>query len=126
MIKEGPIIIADYKTIPNNDFLEVYEKGRLHYNNAAKLKLYELPKYQDDYTKQGEDNFTALVSQIYNHLRRALPFFQKAESINPNDESTLIALTEIFVELGEFDKAQLFKDRLKKVQSGITLTSSYF
>ncbi len=98
-----------------------YSIGSLYYNKAVEITklMNDLPisenKKYDAYNKEAKDLFTT-----------GLPFFKKAEGMNPSDLNTLIALKEIFARLDDFEKSNEFKDRLSKVQAGEKITKSYF
>ena len=49
---------------------------------------------------------------------QAMPYFQKAESINPNDKNTLIALKEILIRLSKMEEAASIKERMQNVENG--------
>jgi hypothetical protein len=57
---------------------------------------------------------------------KALPYFKKAESINSNDQNTLIALKEIFAKKNDMKMSGEFKSRLETVQGGGKNAKSYF
>ncbi len=103
----------------------VYGKGALHYNKAANLTQ-ELQKLSDDYSADGIKKYEAKKAEVFSEFDKALPFFKKAESINPNDINTLIALKEIFARKDDLEKSNEFKTRLETVQGGGKNESSYF
>lgn len=98
---------------PNN-MDAAYSLGSLFYNKAAFLiqKLNSLPN----------DN----ASEVMQLFDTALPYFQKAETLNPNDLNTLIALSEIYARKEDTDKSNEFKKRLETVKSGDSNKNSYF
>ncbi|MFZ4558855.1 MAG: hypothetical protein ACOYOD_01560 [Saprospiraceae bacterium] len=102
-----------------------YSVGALYYNRAALLTK-QLNALADDYSKEGLKKYEALKSKILVEFELALPHFQKAESIDPNDLNTLIALKEIYARQNKLDISTEFKDRLEKVQAGGKNDSSYF
>ena len=103
----------------------LYSIGALYYNRAA-AKTLELNKYADDYSKEGLKKYEQLKEEIFKEFDQALPYFQKAEALNPNDMNTLIALKEIYARKDDLEKSNEFKERLDKVQGGETIESSYF
>lgn len=103
----------------------VYGKGALYYNKAAGLTR-ELTALADDYTKKGIAKYEAKKEQVFEEFEKALPYFQKAESIDPNDLNTLIALKEIYARKNELDISQEFAKRLQIVRDGGKNESSYF
>jgi tetratricopeptide (TPR) repeat protein len=84
-----------------------YNLGALYYNMAAEkvleagnLPLNETEKY-DDLMKDGKDL-----------MQRALPYLEKADSIQPADAVTLQTLKEIYTRLGMMDKLKGINERL--------------
>ena len=47
------------------------------------------------------------------YFDKALPYFEKAESLEPKDKNTLIALKEIYAKKSEFDKSNAYKAKLE-------------
>ncbi len=103
----------------------VYSIGALYYNKAAAMTL-ELNKYADDYSKEGLKKYEALKEKIFKEFDKALPHFQKAEALNPNDINTLIALKEIYARKDDLKMSDEFKNRLEKVQNNEVNESPYF
>lgn len=103
----------------------VYSIGALYYNRAAAMTL-ELNKLADDYSKEGLKKYEGLKEKIFTEFDKALPYFQKAEALNPNDLNTLIALKEIYARKDDLKMSNEFKERLDKVQAGEAIGSAYF
>lgn len=103
----------------------VYGKGALYYNRAASLTR-ELQTLADDYSADGMKKYEAKKVEVFAEFDKALPFFKKAESMDPNDINTLIALKEIFARKNQLDVSQEFDTRLKNVQGGGKNDTSYF
>ncbi len=97
-----------------------YNIGSLYYNKAVEVtkKMNALPISE---TKK----YDALKGEMEGLFNTALPYFKKAESLNANDQSTLIALKEIFARLNDFEKSNEFKKRFQAVKDGEKL-ESYF
>lgn len=102
-------------------FDAVYSIGSLHFNRAV-----ELIKYAGTLTIKEQEEYDAVMKEATERMETALPFFQKSESLNANDSNTLIALSEIYARMGDFDKSKEFKSRLQTVQDGGENASSYF
>ncbi|MEL7124311.1 MAG: hypothetical protein AAFO07_33050, partial [Bacteroidota bacterium] len=66
----------------------VYSMGQLFYNRAA-VKTQDLQKYASDYSKEGMKKYEEAREAVFEEFNKALPFFQKSESLNPNDNNTL-------------------------------------
>ena len=98
-----------------------YSLGSLYYNKAVEItkKMADLPISES----KKFDAYKAESTELFN---TALPYFQKAEGLNPNDINTLIALKEIFARNNDFEKSGEFKKRLENVQSGAKNAESYF
>lgn len=103
----------------------VYSIGALYYNRAA-TKTNEMNKYADDYSKAGLKKYEELKALVFAEFDKALPYFQKAETLNPNDVNTLIALKEIYARKDDLETTNEFKERLKTVQEGGQNETSYF
>ncbi len=103
-----------------------YSLGALYYNKAAARvqDLNELP--QDDYSPATIKKYQQLQKEILQLFEEALPYFQKAEALNPNDTNTLIALSEIYARKDELEMSNEFKRRLDIVRGGGKNPASYF
>lgn len=101
----------------------LYSVGSLYFNKAVELVkvMSELGMSREEQKKYEE--LDKASKELFN---KALPYFQKAEAINPNDTNTLLALSEIYARLNDVEKAKEFKDRLQKVRDGGSNDSSYF
>jgi len=106
-------------------FDAIYSIGALYYNKAAAMTK-ELVALEGDYSKDGLKKYEAMKEKVFNQFDEALPFFQKAEMLNPNDTNTLIALKEIFARKDDLPTSNEFKDRLQTVQEGGKNETSYF
>lgn len=103
-----------------------YSLGALYYNKAAirTQELNALP--QDDYSAATMKKYQQIQKEIMELFDQSLPHFQKAESLNPNDLNTLIALSEIFARKDDLETAGEFKKRMETVKGGGKNASSYF
>ncbi len=104
----------------------VYSLGALIFNKAAvrTQELNALP--QDDFSAAALKKYEKLRDEIIGLFNQALPHFQKAESLNPNDLNTLIALSEIYAREDDLEKATEFKKRMEIVKEGGKNEKSYF
>ncbi len=107
------------------NFDALYSIGALYYNKAASMTA-ELNKLADDYSKAGIEKYKAKQKEVLGQFDLALPYFQRCEKSNPNDQNTLIALKEIYAKKDELDLSNEFKARLEKVNAGEKNASSYF
>jgi len=105
----------------------VYSTGALYYNRAAAM-LTELIAMEEkgDYSKAAMDKQTAIRADIQKEFENALPYFQKAEKLNPNDMNTLLALKEIYARKDDFEMSGVFKKRIEQLTAGEKLETSYF
>lgn len=106
-------------------FDAIYSAGALYYNKAAAMTQ-ELNKLADDYTKDGLKKYNEKKKDITAQFDLALPYFQRCETLNPNDISTLTALKEIFARRDDLEKSNEFKRRLDVVNGGGTNPEPYF
>jgi len=106
-----------------NDFEPYYSVGSIHFNEAAVItqKMSDLGMSKED-----QKMYDSLKIESEVRFERALPYFKKAESLEPNDVNSLIALREIFARMNEYEKAQSLKVRMEKIQNGETLETSFF
>lgn len=107
-----------------NYFDAVYSIGALYYNKAAALTA-ELKELENDFSREGMKKFKEKETEVFKFFDQALPYFQNAEKINPNDQNTLIALREIYARKNELDMSKEFGVRLEKIAAGEPL-ESYF
>jgi len=91
----------------------LYSTGALYYNKAAAMTQ-ELKKLESDYSSAGLKKFEAKNKEVMDMFEKALPFFQKAESIDPDNRNTLIALKEIYARKNDLEKSNEYKVRLQK------------
>ena len=103
----------------------IYSIGALYYNKAAQ-GTQELQALADDLTAAGMKKYDAKKLEVDKIFDKALPYFQKAERVNPNDRNTLIALKEIYARKNQMDVSDEFTKRLDTIESGGTVESSYF
>ncbi|NUN99337.1 MAG: hypothetical protein HUU01_01840 [Saprospiraceae bacterium] len=106
-------------------FDAIYSAGALYYNKAAAMTQ-ELNKLADDYTKEGLKKYNEKKKEISAQFDLALPYFQRCETLNANDISTLTALKEIFARRDDLEKSNEFKRRLEVLNSGGTNPEPYF
>jgi tetratricopeptide (TPR) repeat protein len=109
--------------IDPNQFDAVYSIGSLYFNKAV-----ELIKRASSLglSKADQEKYSQLIKQSGELMSTALPYFQKTESLEPNDTNTLIALSEIYARMDDLEKSKLFKERLQVVREGGRHSSSYF
>jgi len=103
----------------------IYSIGALYYNKAAQ-GTQELQTLADDLSSEGMKAYDAKKEEVDKIFDEALPYFQKAERVNPNDRNTLIALKEIYARRNKMDISDEFDRRLKRVEEGHQVEGSYF
>lgn len=102
-----------------------YSLGTLYFNKAAALTK-ALNSMPDDFSKEGQKKYDAKKAEIGTFFEKALPYFKSAESIDPNDKNTLLALKEIFARMNDANSSNEFKKRLENVDKGIKNQSAFF
>lgn len=103
----------------------VYSLGALYYNKAA-VRTQDLNALPEDYSAAGIKKYDAIKNEINTLFDQALPYFQKAESLDANDMNTLIALNEIYARKEDETLSPEFKKRLDTVKAGGKNAKSYF
>lgn len=102
-----------------------YAMGAMHYNAAALLSE-EMNAMPEDFSSAGIKKYEAMKGRMMQQFDQALPYFEKAEALDPNDRNTLIALSEIFARKDDMEKSKEFKNRLEVVNKGGKNPSAYF
>ncbi|HMP30082.1 MAG TPA: hypothetical protein PKD85_10805 [Saprospiraceae bacterium] len=100
-----------------NNFEANYAVGALYYNNAAKVAK-EVNEYANDFTPAGTKKYNEAKNRMVKAFEEALPYFEKAESINAKDQNTIIALKEIFARTGKLDKVKIYTEKLEAITGG--------
>lgn len=90
-----------------NFFDANYNLGIIYYNKAADLVNEAL-----DITDVSKYN--KLKAEYEKIFRQALPYLEKAHEIQPDDRNTMISLSEIYVRLGETEKAEAIRAEMKR------------
>ncbi len=100
-----------------NTFDAIYSQGALYYNKAAGMvdKLNEL---SNDYSPAGNKKYKALKDEMDGYFTKALPYFIKAEDVDPKDLNVKIALKEIYARQGELEKSQEYKKKIEQLGGG--------
>ena len=89
--------------------------------NLAKQAGEALTSYNIDPTANAPK-----LDEAKQKIDQALPHFQKAKSLDPNDVNTLIALREIYARKVDDGVSLEFKNRLDTVRDGRKNTTTYF
>lgn len=102
----------------------MYSIGALYFNRGAAMTQ-ELVALGDDFSKEGQKKYEALKAKVDEEFEAALPYFKRAEQMDPSDLNTLVALKEIFARKDQLEVSAEFKDRIETIQNGGTV-ESYF
>jgi len=98
---------------PKN-FDATYSIGALYYNKAATY-VDELNELSADFSAAGIKKYDAKKAEMDGLFNQALPFFEKAESMNEKDLNTVIALKEIYARLNDLEKSNEYKAKYDKL-----------
>ncbi len=102
--------------IDSTNFDAVYSIGALYYNSAANYTK-EINKYANDFSAAGTKKYDELKAQMLDMFDKALPYFEKAYSINSNELGVLQALSEIYARKDMLDKAKFYREKLQAAKS---------
>jgi tetratricopeptide (TPR) repeat protein len=102
-----------------------YSLGALYFNKAA-VRTQEMNAMPEDFSSAGLKKMESMRNEVFALFELALPYFQKAESIDPNDLNTLIALNEIYARKDDEAISPEIKKRLDVVKNGGKNAASYF
>jgi tetratricopeptide (TPR) repeat protein len=112
--------------LKNPDHLDAnYSLGALYFNKAA-IRTQEMNALPEDFSSAGLKKMEVIKNEVIALFDLALPYFQKAESVDPNDMNTLIALNEIYARKDDEVLSPAIKTRLDLVKGGGKNASSYF
>lgn len=103
----------------------IYSMGTIYFNQAAEMTK-ELNAMPDDFSAAGQKKYDKKKSETDEMFKKSLPYFEKVESIDPNDKNTLIALKEIYARLSNLQVSNEFKKRIEILEKGGKNDSSYF
>ncbi|WP_373550217.1 hypothetical protein [Haliscomenobacter sp.] len=103
----------------------VYSIGALYYNKAA-VTTQKMNTLENDYSKEGLKKYKEMKDEVFAQFEKALPFFKRAESLDPNDTNTLIALKEIHAKKNDLEASKEFKRRLDVIQGGGKNDKAYY
>lgn len=110
----------------NADYFDaIYSIGVLYYNRAALITV-EMNALSDDYSQEALQQYDALKEKVFEQFDRALPYFKRCETLDPDHINTLVALAEIFDKKNNITLAEEFRRRLEQVQNGEKIESSFF
>lgn len=98
------------KLSPN--YFNAYFSAGILYNNVAA----ELLTKANNLPSDAEAEYKRLTTEAETNLDAALPYLEKASEIDPKDESTLIALKQIYVRKKQTDKAKAINEKLQNLK----------
>lgn len=99
---------------PKNSFA-LYSVGTLYYNKAA-FYINKMNELADDITAAGMKKYNSYQAITHDMFDKALPYFQKAEEVDPKDKNTLIALREIYARLNDLEKSNAYKQKIEALE----------
>ncbi len=123
--EEDPAKSAEYRESAESYYQQVldldpknfdatYSIGALYYNKAATY-VDELNELSADFSAAGIKKYDAKKAEMDGLFNQALPFFEKAESMNEKDLNTVIALKEIYARLNDLEKSNEYKAKYDKL-----------
>lgn len=87
----------------------LYMQGLIYVNkgNATTLEMNDLPL-------DAKSKYEKLKKRQQEEFSKALPYFEKAYKIDPNDQDNLTALAEVYQKLGRYKDAQRIKSEISQ------------
>lgn len=98
----------------------IYSLGALYYNEAVRYA-----KLRADLPLSAKKEYAAFTEKFKEYVIKAHPLFVRAESLSPGDRSTMIALKELYAQVGKLDITKEFKDRLAKLDNNETVDKPF-
>jgi hypothetical protein len=86
-----------------------YNMGILYYNQA--VNLINQSDYDLDIVALND-----IQDNSINLFKESLPFMEKAYSLDPRRKETLLGLSGIYFSLNEFEKSNMFKQKLEEIE----------
>jgi tetratricopeptide (TPR) repeat protein len=86
-----------------------YNMGILYYNQA--VNLINQSDYDLDIVALND-----VQDNSINLFKESLPFMEKAYSLDPRRKETLLGLSGIYFSLNEFEKSNMFKQKLEEIE----------
>jgi len=93
-----------------------YSSGALYYNLAANMAP-QINELANDFSAEGTKKYNAMKDKMDGTFAQALPYFEKAETINGEDMNTVIALKEIYARQNKFEKVTAYTEKLAALQA---------
>jgi len=106
--------LHNYSTALEKDpenFDAQYSIGAMYYNKAASY-VDVLNTLAADLSASGMKKYDATKIEMDELFKVALPYFLKAEELNPNDGGTAQALKEIYAKLNNLEKSNEYKAKM--------------
>jgi len=100
----------------SKNFDATYSQGALYYNKAASMTT-KLNELGNDYSSAGTKKYNAIKAEMDGYFTQALPYFLKAEELDPKDQNTMIALKEIYAREGKLEKSAEYKAKIEALGS---------
>lgn len=102
--------------IDSSHFDAIYSLGALEYNLAAHYSQ-EMNLLADDYSPAGTKKYDAKKVQMMEQFDKALPYFIRAEKLEPNDLNTLLALREIYARKDQLELSNKYKEKIEALET---------
>lgn len=101
--------------VDENDFVALYSVGTMYYNRGAAL-VEDLNASADDLSAAGNKRYNDIKAEMDGLFDKALPYFVKCETVNPQDSNTMLALKEMYARKNDFDKVNEYKAKLEALK----------
>ncbi|MCW3082902.1 MAG: hypothetical protein JWP12_268 [Bacteroidetes bacterium] len=95
--------------IDPNNIAANYNMGILYYNQA--VNLINQSDYDLDIVALND-----IQDNSINLFKESLPFMEKAYELDPKRRETLLGLSGIYFSLNEFDKSNMYKQKLEEIE----------
>ncbi len=109
MLDEAADMYLDAIEIDPEYFDANYNLGALYYNRAAEIitKAGDLPL-------NAVDEYDTMLAEGNDMMKKALPYLEKADAIQPADAITLETLKQIYTRLNMMEKLKAINERIEK------------
>ena len=111
------------ENLDSTSYLPHYAMGMIHWKKAVLTSKIWIPYH---YSRKDRDLIGKMMVFMKKEFNEALPYFQKAEKLNPNHIPTLARLSELYARLDDFGMVKRLKRRIEAIKNEEVFEASIF
>lgn len=114
--------IYDYKLDMPNEAQDMYNKAiavnpndfNINYSLGASFFNQGATVYNQSLNEKDMNKATKLENQAKEIWKKSIPYMEKAHALKPEDKDVINVLAEVYAKLGDFQKSNEYRAKLKK------------